>query len=114
MFDNLKRILRFSNPRRTACSQPPGVPFPWPAGVQIEATEDTVLAIPAAVLFPNEKIGEVIHVNADAEIRLPVSPSDTLIRVRLRKGMVIGLSKPVQGVVVSEDNRPRRLILIQE
>jgi hypothetical protein len=87
--------------------QPPGIPFPWPRLTRLLVLEDTVLAIPAAVLSNGEKIGDVIHSDVDAEIRLPATPSDTLIHLRLKAGMSIWLSKSVQGVVVAAEKRPR-------
>jgi hypothetical protein len=71
--------------------------------------EDTSLAIPSAVLGKNEKIGEVIHCDVDAEIRLPTTPDDSLIHLRLKAGMSVWLSKSVQGVVVAADKRPRAI-----
>ena len=90
-------------------SQPPGVPFPWPHSTRLTALEDLILAIPAAVLASGEKIGDVIHSDVDAEIRLPTTPSDMLIHLRLKKGMSVWLSKSVQGVVVASDKRPRAI-----
>jgi len=93
-------------------AQPPGVPFPWPRLTRLSALEDLVLAIPAAAIATNEKIGDVVHSDADAEIRLPASATDTLIHLRLKAGMSVWLSKSVQGVVVATDRRPRKIRVI--
>jgi hypothetical protein len=93
-------------------SQPPGIPFPWPRSTRLVVLEDTVLAIPAAVLAKDEKIGDMIHSDRDAEIRLPTSPDETLIHLRLKAGMSVWLSKSVQGVVVAADKRPRAIKVI--
>jgi hypothetical protein len=90
--------------------QPPGVPFPWPSSTRLMALEDTILAIPALALAKDGKISELIHSDSsDLEIRLPVSPDDTLIHLRLKSGMAVWLSKSVQGVIVAADKRPRAI-----
>lgn len=90
-------------------SQPPSVPFPWPRATRLQVLEDAVLAIPAAVLTTDEKIGDVIHSDREAEISLPASSYDTLIRLRLKAGMSVWLSKSVYGVVIAADKRPRAI-----
>ena len=90
-------------------AQPPGEPFPWPCLTRLLMLEDTVLAIPAATVTGDEKIGDVIHADSDAEISLPLTPVDTVIRLRLKAGMSVWLSKSVQGVVVAADKRPRAI-----
>jgi hypothetical protein len=110
MFSGLKSFFgRQPADEGKLASQPPGVPFPWPRSTRLQATEDTVLAIPAAALAKDEKIGDVIHSDGDTEIRLPMSPDDTLIHLRLKAGMSVWLSKSVQGVVVATDKRPRAI-----
>ena len=93
----------------TLAFQPPDVPFPWPRSTRLVMLEDTILAIPAAALAKDERIGDVIHSDVNAEVQLPTSPSDTLIYLRLKAGMSVWLSKSVQGVVVAADNRPRAI-----
>lgn len=110
MLSGFKNLLGRQPPDEgTLASQPPGVPFPWPRSTRLVMLEDTVLAIPAAVLAKEERIGDVIHSDVNAEIHLPTSPGDTLIHLRLKAGMSVWLSKSVQGVVVAADDRPRAI-----
>lgn len=88
-------------------SQPPGVPFPWPRSTRLLMLEDTILAIPAAAVAKDDKIGDVIHSDCEAEIRLPTSPNETLIHLRLKAGTSVWLSKSLQGVVVAADQRAK-------
>lgn len=94
--------------------QPPGQPFPWPRGTRLTALEAVVIVIPAAAVGPEEEIGSVILGDADMEIRPPQKPSDPYIYLRLKEGSSVSLSKSVQGMIVAEDNRPRRIRVQQK
>jgi len=89
--------------------QPPGQPFPWPSGTRLTALETVVIAIPTAALGAEEKIGSVVLGDADIEIRLPQKPGDPHIFLRLKEGSSVSLSKSVQGMVVADDRRPRKI-----
>ena len=102
----------FQSPRpvgERVVSQPPGVPFPWPCGARLTALELVTIAIPAAAIAAHEKIGSVIHGDADLEVRLPTKPGDSLIYLRLKEGSSVALTKSVQGVVVADDKVPKRI-----
>jgi hypothetical protein len=43
------------------------------------------------------------------EIRLPQKAGDPHIFLRLKEGSTVSLSKSVQGMVVADDQRPRRI-----
>lgn len=90
-------------------SQPPGQSFPWPRATRLTALEDLILAIPAATLEKDEKIGSVIHSDPETEIKLQMSSAESFIYLRLKAGMSVWLSKSVEGVVVASDKRPRRI-----
>lgn len=106
----LKRLFRPAPPEEGAVAlQPPGEPFPWVRGTKLTALESVTIAIPAAAIAQEEKIGSVVFGDADMEIRLPASPSDTLIYLRLKAGSSVSLSKSVQGVVLAEDKSPKRI-----
>ena len=115
MLSFIKRIFQSPLPAgESVASQPPGVPFPWPRGARLTALESVTLAIPAAAIADGEKIGSVILGDADLEIRLPEKPSDSLIYLRLKKDSSVSLTKSVQGVVVADDNRSRRIRVLPQ
>src|SRR3954463_4474295 len=90
-------------------AQPPGEIFPWPRLTRLTALEDAVLAIPAATLGKDEKIGSVIHADVDAGLKLPNTSADQYIYIRLKTGMSVWLSKSVQSVIIADDKKPRRI-----
>ncbi len=96
-------------PEGEVALQPHGQPFPWVRGAKLTALEPVTIAIPAAAISQEEKIGSVVFGDADMEIRLPASSNDTLIYLRLNAGSSVSLSKSVQGVVLAEDKLPKRI-----
>ena len=92
-----------ASPPRMGTSSP-GEIFTWPKGWKITALDDSVLAIPSAILSDNEIIGNVIHAEDDVMLRLPtgVDPvSDAHILIHLKEGQSVFLSKSCQALVVS-------------
>jgi hypothetical protein len=97
--------------------QPPGEVFPWAKGWQLTALDEAIIAVPAAILGDDEAIGAVIHCDDGVRLNLPTAPHATLgerIKVWLRPGQSVWLSKSCQGVVVPQsegDTAARRFRL---
>jgi hypothetical protein len=105
----LSWFRRKVSPTRTTdpvATQPPGEVFPWPRGTTLTSLDEAVLALPRAILGPEETIEAVIRGDDDMEINIP--DKGELIYLRLRPGMAVTLSKSCQAVVVSDDKKSKR------
>jgi hypothetical protein len=100
-----KRLSRTASAGPIA-SQPPGEPFPWPRGTTLTALDETLLALPRAILGPSEVIGSVIRGDDAMQINIP--EEGDLLFLRLRPGMSVSLSRSCQACVVSDDGQPSR------
>jgi hypothetical protein len=87
-------------------TQPPREVFPWPRGTTLTSLDEAVLALPKAILDPEEPIGAVIQGDDDMGINIP--DQGEVLYLRLRPGMSVTLARSCQAVVVSEDQNPRR------
>jgi len=93
--------------------QPDGDVFPWPAGSTLKPLDRLTLALPAAMLDPDEPMALVITCDDDAEVAAP--EGDDKIYVRLQPGMAITLTKNVQAIVLpwSEgETDPKRIEIV--
>jgi hypothetical protein len=87
-------------------TQPPGEVFPWPRSTTLTSLDETVLALPKAILGPDEPIGSVIRGDDAMEINIP--EQGEVLYLRLRPGMSVTLSKSCQAVVVSDNKKPKQ------
>jgi hypothetical protein len=99
--------------------QPPGEVFPWPKRWRLTALDETIIAVPAAILGDNEVIGSVIHCGAEVRLNLPTEPKpspDARIMIWLKPGQSVWLAKSCQAVVLSiqdGDTAVRRFTLAE-
>jgi hypothetical protein len=86
--------------------QPPAVVFPWPKGWQLTALDETILAVPAAVVGDGETIGSVIHCEDNVLLNFPTVPHSTpdgRILIWLQPGQSVWIAKSCQAMVVPSD-----------
>lgn len=91
--------------------QPPKQPFPFPVGASLEAQEEVILMLPKKVIADDEKIGDMIICNDDAQIALRDDLDAWL--VKLQPGFRISVGRSCQMMVMADDSRPRRFRLRQ-
>ena len=106
MFAWLRKKTPSTMTAEPVATQPPGEVFPWPRGTTLTSLDEAVLALPKAILGPEEPIGSVIQGDDDMGVNIP--DQGEVLYLRLRPGMSVTLSKSCQAVVVSEDKKPRR------
>lgn len=106
MFAWLRKKASATTTADPVATQPPGKVFPWPRGTTLTSLDEAVLALPKAILGPDETIGSVIRGDDAMEINIP-DQGETLY-LRLGPGMSVTLSKSCQSMVVSVDGRPKR------
>ena len=105
MFGLLKRLFGSQPP---IASQPPGDVFPWPANQPLTALDTATIALPAALISPDDTLGSVIRGPAGMEFS---APDGDLVFIRLAAGMTVSLAKSCQAYVVPDgdhDTAPRR------
>ncbi len=99
--------------------QPPGLVFPWHKGWKLTALDETMIAVPVAILGDNETINSVIHCDDSVRISIPTAThTDESERITfwLQPGESVWLSKSCQGVVVAQsegDTVARRFMLTE-
>ena len=104
----MNRIFRSKKPKPRITAQPPGEVFSCPANTQLKALDEFVLALPLALLEPDEEIGSVIQGDEDAEF----CTDDERIYLRLKPGMIISVTKSCQAFISSDDPTPRRIEIL--
>ncbi len=104
----MNRIFRSKKPKARIASQPPGEVFAWPVNTPVKALDEFVLALPLALLEPDEEIGSVIQSDDDVEL----CTDDERIYLRLKPGMIISVTKSCQAFISSDDPTPRRIEII--
>lgn len=93
--------------------QPVGEVFPWPAGSTLKPLDRLTLAVPSAMLGPDELMSSVINCDDDAEIAIP--EGDDKIYIRMQPGMTICLTKSVQAIVLpwaEGETDPKRIEVV--
>jgi hypothetical protein len=99
--------------------QLPGEMFSWPKGWRITALDESIIAVPAAIIGDKEVIGAVIHCGEEVRLNFPTepnSPQDARIMIWLLPGQSVWLSKSCQAVVVplrEGDKAARRFTVVE-
>lgn len=113
IFGWLKKLRTQREHGEKVAHQPPCVPFTWPRGCQLTALDETIIAVPGAILADEERIGVVIH--ADDDVKLSIQDdADAPIKLWLRTGNSVWLTKSCDAVIVPQfegDTRARRFRL---
>ncbi len=87
----------------------PGEVLPLAKGVILRPLDEVILAFPAAVLGPHDKIASVVR--CDDEALFALQQEEKTFYIHLKPGMFIGISKSCEFMVVpfdEKDDRPRR------
>ena len=101
------RTPRSPTPSRTSVAvQPPGAVFPWPRGTTLTALDEAVLALPRALVGPDEVIAAIIR--GDDAMEITLAEDGELFYLRLRPGMTVSLTRSAQSFVVADDGQSRR------
>lgn len=97
--------------------QPPGEVFPWAMGWRLTALDESIIAVPAAILSDHDTIGSMIHCDDGVKLKLPTTAHATpgeRIMIWLQPGQSVWLSKSCQAVLVPQsegDTAARRFRL---
>jgi hypothetical protein len=79
-------------------TQPVGDVFNWPKNTILTALDRLTLALPAAMIGPNEVMSTVVNCDDDAEITIPLD--EDKIYIRLNAGMKVSLRKSAQAIIL--------------
>jgi hypothetical protein len=104
----IKKLFRRSrNQPEQIAHQAPGEVFPWPKGLILTALDDITIALPKALIEPDEPIGTAFDSSDDMLIHIP--PEGDVFYIRLLPGISASIRKSSQAYVVAEDGEPRRV-----
>ena len=105
----LKSFLKsfFGKRSRTAiCVQPPNSVFPLLKGVVLKSLDEVILALPIAILYPDEVISSVIQ--SDDDVLINIAEKEERVYLRLKPGMKMSVTKSCQAHVLAENQKPKR------
>jgi hypothetical protein len=86
--------------------QPPDSVFPLLKGVVLKSLDEVTLALPIAVLYPDEVIGSVIQ--CDDDVLINIAEKDERVYLHFKPGMKMSITKSCQAQVLSQNKQPRR------
>ena len=101
----LKQKITGSRESWLRVQQEPGTIFPFPKGAKLRPDEDVVLALPAALISDDEKIGSILLCDDDADLALNEEAGAWY--VKLKPGMTFSLARSCDVMLIASDSRPR-------
>ena len=79
-------------------TQPVGDVFNWPKNTILTALDRLTIALPTAMIGPNEVMSTVVNCDDDAEITIPLD--EDKFYIRLDAGMKVSLRKSAQAIIL--------------
>src|SRR6266566_3919756 len=107
MLSWLKRKIAGTQQSWLRVQQLPGTTFSFPKGAKLRPDEEVTLALPAALISGDEKIGSILLCDDDAELALNKKAGAWY--VKLTPGMTFSLTRSCEVMLIAGDNRPRFL-----
>jgi hypothetical protein len=91
-------------------TQPIGDVFNWPKNTILKALDPLTLALPVAMIGPNQPMAAVVECDDGAEITIPVD--EDKFYIRLQAGMQASLRKSAQAIIlpwIDGETEPKRI-----